>query len=75
MLLQGLASLMAKTNPPLFVALMIASGTAPTNRPSPATSGHTFQGVCIPVVMPLTNMVNAVVDGEWPFITTPNDFR
>ena len=74
MLLQGVASLVAKTNPSLFAALMIASGTAPTNRPSPATSGHIFQRVCIPVVMPLTTMVNVVVDGESPSIPTAQRF-
>lgn len=74
MLLQGLASLMAKTNTSLFVALMIASGTALTNRPSPATSGHIFQGICTPVVMLLTNTANVVVDGKWPSVP-PNDFR
>ena len=74
MLLQGLASIMAKTNPSLFAALMIASGIAPTNRPSPATSGHIFQGVCTLVVMPLITMANVVVDGESASMPTPKRF-
>ena len=75
MLLQGLASLVAKTNRSLPVASIIASGAAATGRPSRATSGPIFQGVCIRVVMPLINMAIVVADGEWQFIPTPNDSR